>query len=174
MTLPLLSLPVWAGEDAEPTTVKHEGESGEKKEAWEEYRHYFTGFGGANIGEVEAEEGEPSTAAAPAVGLDYSYRVSKLVGVGAYFDYAYGRFHELLVGPSLFIFPWEGLFFEVAPSLAVSSKNELFFVARVAVGYEFELTPQFLLGLYAAFDGAIEGEKFKPAFVPGITVGYGF
>lgn len=179
LLLPLLCVPAFAAEEEkepeEKAGVEAKGEE-KKGEEWEEVRHFFTGFGGVAIGSGEAAaEGETAaTEVAPAFGIDYSYRVSKLFGLGAYFDYAAGTFRELLVGPALFIFPWEGLFFEVSPSLGINGKQDLFFVARVAVGYEFEITPHFLLGLYVAADGAVEAGGFKVGVVPGVTIGWGF
>lgn len=167
--VPLLSLPALAEEEKEPegtVEAKHE-----KKEPWEEYPHFFTGFGGVTLGTGEAPaEGEAGALeATPTFGIDYSFRFSKYFAVGAYFDYAL-NFHELLVGPCLFFFPWKGLFLEASPSLQIEHNEEIAFAARFAVGYEFELTDQFLLGLYAAVDYG----HARFAFVPGITIGYGF
>jgi len=164
--LPLLSLPALAEEEKEPegtVEAKHE-----QKEAWEEYPHFFTGFGGVTLATPEDSEGG-ELVAAPTFGIDFSYRFSKYFAVGGYFDYA-PAFQELLVGPCLFFFPWRGLFLEASPSLEVGRNEELSFAARFALGYEFEITDQFLLGAYAAVDYG----NARVAFVPGITVGYGF
>ena len=165
--VPLLSLPALAEEGKEPEgTVESKHEH---QEAWEEYPHFFTGFGGVTLGTAEGHGGEQQLEAAATFGIDYSYRFSKYFAVGAYFDYA-AAFHELLVGPCVFFFPWKGLFLEASPSLQVDRNEELSFALRFAAGYEFELTDQFLLGLYAAVDYG--HQRF--AFVPGLTVGYGF
>jgi hypothetical protein len=175
--IPLLSLPAFAGEEKEEESEAKAGvekKEEAKGEEWEEVRHFFTGFGGVTIGSEEAAEGEPATTGvAPTFGLDYSYRVSKLFGIGGFFDYSFGNFHELLVGPALFIFPWQGLFVEISPSMRVDAKQELAFVARLAVGYEWDITPNFLLGLYVAADGAVSN-GFKVGVVPGVTLGWGF
>ncbi len=165
----VLSTPVRAEEEKEEPAATAE-QKAEAKEPWEVYPHFFTGFGGVTIGHPEGLNGEEMPLQAAATfGIDYSFRVSKYFGVGAYFDYA-TQFRELLVGPCLFFFPWKGLFLEASPSLEIARNEELSFAARLAVGYEFEVTDQLLLGLYAAVDYG----HARFAFVPGVTVGWGF
>ena len=175
--IPLLSLPALAAEkkEEEPDAKAGVEKKGEAKgEEWAEVRHFFTGFGGITVASEQAAEGEPAAiGVSPTFGIDYSYRLSELFGLGGYFDYSFGQFRELLVGPALFIFPWKGLFVEIAPSMRVDAKRELAFVARLAVGYEWDLTPNLLLGLYVAADGAVSN-GFQIGVVPGVTIGWGF
>jgi hypothetical protein len=141
-------------------------------EEWMEHRTWLTAFGGATLAfPTESVGGEPAaTEVAPAFGLDLSFRLSQLFGIGVYGEYSFSPLHEMLIGPAVYLFPWRGLFIELAPSLGIDKENLLFFVGRGAVGYEFDLTPQLLLGLYAALDYGRGGL----AFVPGVTFGYGF
>jgi len=175
--LSVLAAPAAAEEAAAPEhSVAAEHEGAGEAEAWREHRSYLTGFAGVTIEKAEPAAGEPAAGepaadtweTAPTLGFDYSFRVTRWLAAGAYVDFAGGPVVESLVGPCLFVFPWRGLFLEVSPSLSVKHSGELGFVARGALGYEFEVTETFALGLYAAADWSPAGV----AVVPGVTAGW--
>lgn len=179
----VLAVPAVAAEPTTPVeTLSDEHQEG-GHEAWQEHRNFFTAFGGMRLAraEVEPQEGalgDPAAgleagtyAVTPAFGLDYSYRVNKWLGAGAFFDVSVGTANEWMVGPCVFFFPWRGLFIELSPSLEFEVGGAPLFVARGAVGYEFELTEQVTLGVYTAVD--VEPTRRDVDIVPGVTLGFG-
>jgi len=181
LVLSVLVLALAAPAFADETPLETEGQH--EHEAWREHRSFFTAFGGVRLARVEAEPqegvlGDPSAlaeaspyGATAAVGLDYSFRLNRFFAAGAFFDVSMGTSSEWMVGPCVFFFPWRGLFLEVSPTVEVEAGRSALFVARGAVGYEWELTQQVSLGLYAAVD--VEPLGHGVDFVQGLTVGYG-
>lgn len=165
----------------EGTPLETEGQH--EHEAWREHRSFFTAFGGVRLARTEAEPqegvlGDPSAVnelspygATAAVGLDYSFRLNKWFATGAFFDVSMGTTSEWMVGPCVFFFPWRGLFLELSPTVEVEAGHAALFVARGAVGYEWEIGKQVSLGLYAAVD--VEPAGSSVDFVEGLTIGYG-
>lgn len=192
----MLSSPGWASEPAsEPppsappvapaavhhdehppaTPAHHEEHAAGHDEEWKAHRHFLTAFAGATISMPFAHPAEAPAEAGPeagfTAGLDYSFRVSKYFGVGVFVDYAFGPLHELLAGPCVFIYPVGGLYIELAPSVEyATTRKEVLLVGRLALGYEFEITPQFVVGPYIAADYWGTGI----GFVPGATAAWGF
>ena len=71
-------------------------------------------------------------------GLLYEYRRNKLFGVGGFWEYAAGDFDKWSVGLPLFIHPYKGFRFFVAPGFEhKDSENEFLF--RTGGSYEFEV-----------------------------------
>lgn len=179
--LSLLVIAVAAPAFADETLLETEGQH--EHETWREHRSFFTAFGGVRLARVEAEPqegvlGDPSAladsspyGATAAVGLDYSFRLNQWFATGAFFDVSMGTSSEWMVGPCVFFFPWRGLFLELSPTVEVEAGRSPLFVARGAVGYEWELTQHVSLGLYAAVDVEPVGNSVD--FVQGLTVGYG-
>ena len=71
------------------------------------------------------------------IGLDYQYRINKIIGVGALAEYATGNFGSLLLGPSLNLHVWH-FEFTIAPTVEFSG-NDVAWPLRLGVAYEFEL-----------------------------------
>lgn len=78
-----------------------------------------------------------SDATAFAIGLDYQYRINKVIGVGGLVDYASGDIESLLLGPALFLHAWH-FEFTIAPTLEFSGDDTAYPI-RVGVAYEIEL-----------------------------------
>lgn len=159
----------------EKATAGHHEEKGEGEE-WMHHRDSFTFFGGATIAfpfggaAAEGEGGGEGAATGPRVGatfgLDYSYRVSKYIGLGVYVDYALKPVNAATIGPLLLIYPVGGLFIELAPSISGSTEEEAVFLGRLALGYEFDITSWLAVGAYLAGDVSVR----DVAIVPGVTV----
>jgi len=84
------------------------------------------------------------------VGLSYEYRLNQLFGIGGIVEYASGVFREWVLAVPLFLHPYKGWRFLVAPGVDIPDNdgdNEFLF--RVGAAYEFEIgekwaiTPEF-------------------------------
>jgi hypothetical protein len=78
------------------------------------------------------------------IGLEYVYRISPLFSIGGLGEYAGGDFNSWVIGIPLYIRPYAGWFFRLAPGLEFED-SETNFLFRVGSGYEFELMPRWLL-----------------------------
>ncbi len=131
----------------------------EHENAEESYRHRLELFLGN-----KHDEGEEAFS----FGITYEYRVSEIIGFGGFWEYAAGDFDKWLAGLPLFVHPYRGLRFVLAPGLEhEDSENE--FLLRTGVAYELELgrwsiTPEFNIDF-------VDGEE---AQVYGVSFGYGF
>jgi hypothetical protein len=102
------------------------------------------------------------------VGLKYEYRLQELFGIGAFWEYAAGHFDKWNAALPIFIHPYRGLRFVLAPGLEHrDDENEFLF--RTGVAYEFEIgrwsiTPEFNVDF-------VDGEE---AYVYGLSFGWGF
>jgi hypothetical protein len=102
------------------------------------------------------------------VGLTYEYRLTEILGAGVFWEYAAGDFDKWAAGLPLFVHPYRGLRFVLAPGLEhEDSENE--FLLRTGVAYELEfgrwsITPEFNIDF-------ADGEE---AQVYGVSFGYGF
>ena len=102
------------------------------------------------------------------VGVVYEYRLQELVGIGGACEYAAGHFDKWDVALPVFLHPYRGLRFVLAPGLEHrDDENEFLF--RAGVAYEFEIgrwsiAPEFNVDF-------VDGEK---AYVYGLSFGWGF
>jgi hypothetical protein len=105
------------------------------------------------------------------VGLNYEYRLKEslnVVGIGAFVEYATKDIDTWSGGIPLFIHPYKGLRFALAPGLAYH-KGKGQFLVRTGVGYEFlikrlNITPEFNVDF-------VDNET---ALVFGVSFGLGF
>jgi hypothetical protein len=103
------------------------------------------------------------------VRLTYERRLSSLWGVGGSYEYAAGDFDKWSIAVPLFIHPYKGWRFELAPGLE-HKKNEDEFLLRIGAAYEFMLSNRWMLIPEIAVD-VVDGEE---AIVYGLALGFGF
>ena len=103
------------------------------------------------------------------VGLTYERRLSALWGVGGAYEYAAGAFDKWSISVPLFIHPYKGWRFELAPGLE-HKKSEDALLLRIGAAYEFMLSDQWILIPEVAVD-FVDGEE---AIVYGLAFGFGF
>ena len=99
------------------------------------------------------------------IGMDYQYRISRLIGVGVIVDHATGDFKSTLVAPALFLHV-KNLSFTVAPG-AEFSDDDTAMVLRLGASYEFELSRRFALIPAIFYDTERNGD-------PTLVYGVGF
>ena len=103
------------------------------------------------------------------IGLTYERRFSELLGIGGFYEYAAGDFDKWSIGIPLFIHPYQGWRFDLAPGLEHRhGENEFLF--RTGVAYEFELSEQWVMIPEFNID-FVDGEE---AFAFGLSFGFGF
>ena len=74
------------------------------------------------------------------VGLSYEYRLNQLFGIGGIVEYASGVLREWVLAVPLFLHPYKGWRFLVAPGVTIPDNDgDDEFVFRVGVAYEFEI-----------------------------------
>ena len=105
------------------------------------------------------------------VGLTYEYRLSDMFGIGGFAEYAGADFREWVFGLPLFLHPYKGLRFLVAPGIDVETEEgDSEFLLRLGVAYEFEIhekwsiTPEFNVDF-------VDGDQ---VLVYGLSYGYAF
>jgi hypothetical protein len=103
------------------------------------------------------------------IGLIYEHRFSELLGFGGFFEYAAGDFDKWSIGVPLFIHPHEGWRFVLAPGLEHRDSDDEF-LFRTGVGYEFELSEQWVMIPEFNVD-FVDGEE---SYAYGISFGVGF
>lgn len=103
------------------------------------------------------------------IGLTYERRFSELLGIGGFYEYAAGDFDKWSIGVPLFIHPYEGWRFALAPGLEHRHGDDEF-LFRTGVAYEFELSEQWVMMPEFNID-FVDSEE---AFVFGLTFGFGF
>ncbi len=103
------------------------------------------------------------------IGFTYERRFSKLLGVGGFYEYAAGDFDKWSVGAPLFIHPYKGFRFALAPGLEHRDGDDEF-LFRTGVGYEFELSERWIIMPEFSVD-FVDGEE---SLVFGFVLGYGF
>lgn len=104
-----------------------------------------------------------------AIGFSYERRLSALLGVGGFYEYAAGDFDKWSIGVPLFIHPYHAWRLQLAPGLEHrESKDEFLF--RIGVAYDFMISKQWVLVPEVNVD-LVDGEE---AFVFGLTLGFGF
>ena len=105
------------------------------------------------------------------IGLDYEYRFHKIFGIGGLVEYTGGDCDSWIFGVPVFIHPYKGAQFIVAPGF-ISEDDETDFLLRLGAGYQVEigkgwsLTPQYNVDF-------IEGES-ELAQVIGVALGFAF
>ena len=103
------------------------------------------------------------------VGLTYERRLSDLLGIGGFYEYAADDFDKWSIGAPLFIHPHKGWRFALAPGLEHRhGDNEFLF--RTGVAYEFKLSERWVMIPEFNVD-FVDGEE---AFVFGISFGFRF
>jgi hypothetical protein len=97
-------------------------------------------------------------------GLSYEYRLNELFGIGGFLEHADGDFDKWIVGLPLYIHPYRGFRFLVAPGLErEDSENEFLF--RTGVSYEFEfgswaIAPEFNVDFVDGDEALVYGVSF--------------
>ena len=107
-----------------------------------------------------------SESSAFALGIDYQYRISKIVGVGLVMDYSFGDIESLLLAPAVFLHV-SALEFVVAPGMELSN-DDISGIIRLGISYEFDLTERLTLSPSLLFDTERNGEE---SFVYGLALG---
>lgn len=103
------------------------------------------------------------------IGFTYERRVSELLGFGGFYEYAAGDFDKWSIGVPLFIHPYGGFRFALAPGLEHRHGDDEF-LFRTGVAYEFELSERWVMIPEFNID-FVDGEE---AFVYGLSFGFGF
>ena len=101
--------------------------------------------------------------------VSYERRLSSLLGVGGAYEYAAGDFDKWSIGVPLFIHPYKGLRFQLAPGLE-HKKGEDKFLFRIGAAYEITLSDRWMLIPEIAVD-FVDGDE---AVVYGLAFGFGF
>ena len=127
------------------------------------HRHHVAVFlGGAVRDEEETESGF-------AGGIDYEYRIHRLVGVGAEVEVATGGLRDVVVVLPIALYPWRGLRLVAAPGAEIPNEGGAEFALRLGVGYRFPIG-RFTIG--PEFDAdIIDGTA---TYVFGVSFGVGF
>ncbi len=115
-----------------------------------DHRHHVAVFVGATHAEGTDE---------PTVGVDYQYRLTPKIGVGALVDRAGGDLDATIVAGALFFHPYEGLLLLAAAGNENTDHGDEFIV-RAGIGYEFELNGGWTLTPQLNFD-FVEDEETK-------------
>jgi hypothetical protein len=143
---------------AAPASELQEGEAGVH------HRHEVAFFMGAAIRDDEETE------SGFALGLEYQYRLHRLLGVGALAEGELGDLRDLLLVAPISFHPWRGLRLVVAPGAEIPNEGSTEFALRLGAGYKiplggrFTLVPEFNADL-------IEGH---PTYVFGANLAVGF
>ncbi|MBW2267572.1 MAG: hypothetical protein JRH16_03265 [Deltaproteobacteria bacterium] len=146
-----------------PTGAAFAAEPDEGNSEPRHHRHHVAVFlGGAVRDEHHTESGF-------AVGLDYEYLLTHLLGAGLLVEVATGDLDTVTVVFPLVLHPWRGLRFVAAPGMEIPDHGDVEFAMRLGTGYHFpfgDLTvgPEFNVDL-------VEGE---PTYVIGVSFGWGF
>jgi len=115
------------------------------------------------------ERADDESANGISVGFTYERRLSGLLGVGAFYEYAAGDFDKWSIGVPLFVHPYGGWRLALAPGLE-HREGEDAFLLRAGVAYEFELSERWVVMPEFNVD-LVDGEE---AFVFGLSFGFGF
>ena len=107
-----------------------------------------------------------SESSAFALGIDYQYRISKIVGVGLVMDYSFGDIESLLLAPAVFLHV-SALEFVVAPGMELSN-DDISGIIRLGVSYEFELTERLTLSPSLLYDTE---RNLEESIVYGLAIG---
>ena len=102
-------------------------------------------------------------------GLTYERRLSDLLGVGGFYEYAGSDFEKWSIGAPLFIHLYKGWRLTLAPGLEHREDDDEF-LFRTGVAYEIELSERWALIPELNVD-FVDGEQ---AYVFGLSFGFGF
>jgi len=78
------------------------------------------------------------------LGVEYERRLSPLIGLGAFVEYAGGDIDALRIGVPVFFHPHAGWVFKLAPGTEIEHGDGQFMM-RTGVGYEFEIASKWIL-----------------------------
>jgi hypothetical protein len=142
------------------------------------HRHHIGMFVGGTYGELSGhhEVGTLSNGHSSGIekenaftlGVDYQFRLYRFLGLGGFYDHAFGDFRTTVVAPGLFIRPVEKVQILAAPGVELH-EGENVFVFRLGFYYEFHINR-----LSLAPTAAVDFVYGKEVFVYGLTFGFGF
>ncbi|WP_262696469.1 hypothetical protein [Kordiimonas aquimaris] len=136
----------------------------------EEKRHHISVFsGGTTIFHTDE--------AASTIGLDYEYRINRLLGVGFVVEQAFGSIDATTILTVADIHIWRGLALQIGPGIEILNEETEFggeesatnFVARFGALYELEFEGGYTLSPQLHYDASKED-----ALVFGISLGLAF
>lgn len=118
-------------------------------------------------GAVRSEHGE--TESGFAFGIEYEYRLHRLVGVGGLLEVATGDLRDVIFIAPVSLRPWRGLRLIAAPGAEIPGSGDAEFLFRLGAAYlfpvgQFSLGPEFNVDLVAG----------HPTYVAGLALGFGF
>ena len=106
-------------------------------------------------------------------GVDYEYRISTLIGVGAVVEHAVGDIDATTLLAVADIHLWRGLAMQIGPGVEFvdeGEETETFAIGRIGVLYEvefgegFTVSPQFHYDISSGEDAIVFGLSFGRAF----------
>ncbi len=103
------------------------------------------------------------------LGIDYEYRVSEFLGLGAVVEYAFGELDATTVLAVADLHLWRGLALQVGPGIEFVD-DETFAIGRIGALYEHELPNEFTISPQLHYD--ISGGEDTIVF--GIAIGRAF
>jgi hypothetical protein len=106
-------------------------------------------------------------ATAYTMGVDYQYRINRIVGVGALIDYAMGDIQSLLIAPAVYLHAGH---FEVTVAPAAEfSGGDVSPVLRVGAGYEIKIASGVSISPSLFFDTE---RNLEESLVYGLSFGF--
>jgi hypothetical protein len=140
-----------------------EEKHGQKQTSHHYHRHLLELFLGGTY-----EDGDHGSKNGFASGLVYEYRINELLGTGGFIKYAGESIDAWTGGIPLFIHPYKGFRFTLAPGLEYKH-HETEFLFRVGAGYEFVISPKWAITPEINVD-FVNGEEL---YVFGLSFGIG-
>ena len=140
-----------------------------EEELWEEHPHHLSFL---LSGTYEEEEDEDETAAS--FGIDYEYRLNRLIGIGAVVERAFNPIDATTFLAVADIHLWRGLCIQTGPGIeAIDADGEEesrdLFVYRIGALYEIEME-RFTVSPQLHYDNTDEVD----ALIFGVAVGFAF
>lgn len=163
IVLAALLAALWVGAVPRSAHASEAAEAGHGEADGHHRHHVAVLLGGA----VRDEHGE--TESGFALGVDYEYRLHRLLGAGALVEVATGDIRDVVAMVPFFVHPWGGLKLVAAPGVEIRGNGEAEFLFRLGGAYLFPLG-DFSVGPDFAVD-IVEGH---PTFVFGLVLGTGF
>jgi hypothetical protein len=134
----------------------------------EQAHHYHLNTAEVFIGGTY-EDGEHGSENGFSIGLVYERRLNNIFGTGAFYEYTAGDFDKWSIGVPLFIHPYKGWRFALAPGLEHRDSDDEF-LFRTGVGYEFELSERWVI--IPEFN--VDFVDSEESYVFGVSFGFGF